>query len=36
MILVGLRKRLADPSLTEEEKKRIQAQVKQLESEMDM
>jgi RNA polymerase-interacting CarD/CdnL/TRCF family regulator len=34
MILVGLRKRLADPSLHQTEKKMLEEQVRRLESEM--
>lgn len=34
MILVGLRKRLADPSLSQTEKKMLEEQIHRLESEM--
>ena len=36
MILLGLRKQLADSHLSEAEKKRIKEQIRKLEAEMDM
>lgn len=36
MILVGLKKQLANPGLTEAEKARLQAQIREIEAEMDL
>lgn len=36
MILVGLRRRLTDPGLSEEEKKALRGQIRRLEEEMGM
>lgn len=36
MILLGLKKRLQDPEISEREKEEIQKEIKKLEKEMDM